>query len=65
MVARLGDGVVCSRMADEPDQSPQQAPQEWIDALAESDADLLAGRTLPWSDARQRLLAAVAAMQAE
>jgi hypothetical protein len=48
-------------MADEPDK----APQEWIDALAESDADLVAGRTVPWCDARQRLLAAIAAMEAK
>ena len=44
-------------MADHPEQTEQKPPQEWLDALACAEADLAAGRTVPWSEARARLLA--------
>jgi hypothetical protein len=44
-------------MADHPDPTERTAPQEWLDALARSEADVAAGRTVPWTEARARLLA--------
>jgi hypothetical protein len=44
-------------MDDPPDLTDLTPPQEWLDALARSEADLAAGRTAPWSEARARLLA--------
>jgi hypothetical protein len=43
-------------MADYP-PTTEQPPQDWLDALASADADLAAGRTVPWAEARARLLA--------
>lgn len=44
-------------MADHPDRTEQTPPQEWLDALCCAEGDLAAGRTVPWSEARARLLA--------
>ena len=44
-------------MADRPPPTDKAPPQEWLDTLARSEADLAAGRTVPWSEARARLLA--------
>ncbi len=41
--------------------SPQDPPQTWCEALDRADADLTAGRTVPWAEVRARL----AAMQDE
>jgi hypothetical protein len=29
----------------------EQVPQDWLDALDSADADVAAGRTVPWSEA--------------
>jgi hypothetical protein len=42
----------------EDDPAPALVPTEWLDALARSEADLVAGRTAPWAEVRARLLAA-------
>ena len=47
------------------DDIPRDPPQEWLDALEKSRADLAAGRTVPWTDARARLLAIVAETEAD
>jgi hypothetical protein len=52
-------------MADDPNHVEQSPPQEWLEALALSDADLAAGRTVPWREARARLLANFDAIEAE
>jgi hypothetical protein len=52
-------------MDEQPHQPDQLPPQEWIDALARADADVGAGRTVPWSDVRARLLGRPAEMEAE
>jgi predicted transcriptional regulator len=44
-------------MDDDPKFSEQAPPQEWLDALARGEADIAAGRIVPWSEARARLLA--------
>jgi hypothetical protein len=41
-------------MANEP---PQSAPPEWLEALAEGQADLATGDATPWPRARARLTA--------
>lgn len=51
-------------MTNHPDQA-KSPPQEWLDALARSEADLVAGRTAPWSEVRARLLAAIDDVEAE
>jgi hypothetical protein len=50
-------------MTNHPDQA--KPPQEWLDALARSEADLIAGRTAPWSEVRARLLAALDNVESE
>lgn len=51
--------------ADDRDDTPREPPQAWLDALDRSEADLAAGRTATWQDARARLLAMLAEMEAE
>jgi hypothetical protein len=52
-------------MADDPNPIEQSPPEEWLEALALSDADLAAGRTVPWREARARLLANFDAIEAD
>jgi hypothetical protein len=47
------------RMDDNVDLTHQMPSQEWVAALDRSDAGAAAGRTVPWSEARARLLAIV------
>jgi hypothetical protein len=46
-------------MDDNVDLTHQMPSQEWVAALDRSDAGAAAGRTVPWSEARARLLAIV------
>jgi len=46
------------------DDIPREPPQAWLDALDRSEADLAAGRTMTWPEARARLLAKLAEMEA-
>ncbi len=43
----------------------QPPPQEWIDALARAEAEVAAGLTVPWAEARERLLATLAEIEAD
>ena len=43
---------------------PLDAPSDWLQALAESDADLAAGRTVPGQMVRQGLLDSIARIEA-
>jgi hypothetical protein len=52
-------------MADDQKHVEQSPPEEWLEALALSEADLAAGRTVPWHEARARLLANFDAIEAE
>lgn len=47
------------------DDIPREPPQAWLDALDRSEADLAAGRTVTWQEARARLLARLTDMEAE
>jgi hypothetical protein len=47
-------GAYLHPMANEP---PQSAPPEWLEALAEGQADLATGDATPWPEARARLTA--------
>ena len=42
---------------DAPDDVPRPPPAVWLEALDRSEADLAAGRTMPWRKVRTRLLA--------
>nr|WP_294501648.1 hypothetical protein [uncultured Rhodopila sp.] len=52
-------------MADDPNHDELSPPREWLEALALSEADLAAGRTVPWREARARLLANFEEIEAE
>jgi hypothetical protein len=43
-------------MDDVPILAENVPPREWLDALAEAEADRVAGRATPWPEARARLL---------
>jgi hypothetical protein len=62
---RLAEVAYYLRMDDHPEHTELAPPQEWIDALARSDADIAAGRTVPWSEARARLLATLDELEAD
>ena len=49
----------------ESDDAPRLPPAEWLEALARSDADIAAGRTVTWQEARARLLALQDELEAE
>jgi predicted transcriptional regulator len=51
-------------MDDDHNAIPREPPQEWIDALAEADADLAAGRTVPLEEVLDELRACLARMEA-
>ena len=50
---------------DTPDDAPRPPPAGWLEALERSEADLAAGRTVPWQEVRTRLLATLDEMEAE
>lgn len=50
---------------DDLDDTPRPPPAGWLEALERSEADLAAGRTVPWLEVRARLLATLAEMEAE
>jgi hypothetical protein len=52
-------------MAHGQDETDQIAPQEWIDALDRSDADIAAGRVVSGDGLMQRLRESIAEMKAE
>jgi len=45
--------------------APRPPPAGWLEALERSEADLAAGRTMPWHEVRTRMLATLAEMEAE
>jgi len=49
---------------DTPVPVAQQPPQEWLDAIAEAEEDVAAGRVSPWPEVRGRLLAMMAEFEA-
>lgn len=54
-------------MDDDPDHPtpPQPAPEEWLKILEESDADLAAGRVVPYSVIKAELDETIAAIEAK
>jgi hypothetical protein len=44
---------------------PKLAPHGWLEALAESEADLAAGRTVPGETVRQGIRDAIARLEAK
>jgi predicted transcriptional regulator len=50
---------------DDENRTPRRAPQAWLDALAEGDADIDAGRIVPMEDVLAELEAALARMTAK
>ena len=50
---------------DDPNLPARQAPQWPLDMLEESRADVAAGRTSPWPEARARLVALIEQLEAE
>jgi hypothetical protein len=50
---------------DHDDDAPRPVPAGWLEALERSEADVAAGRTVTWQEARARLLATLAEMEAE
>ena len=50
---------------DHDDETPRRAPQAWLDALDRARADVAAGRTVSWADARADFLAAIGTSEAE
>ena len=50
---------------DTPVPTQQPAPQWLLDALAEGEADIAAGRTSPWPEVRARLVALIEQLDAE
>ena len=52
-------------MADHPDVRDQTPPQEWLDALARSEADLAAGRTVSGDAVMNRLRQTLAEMETQ
>ncbi len=51
-------------MIDDADDSPREVPRDWLDVLAESDADLVAGRVADGAALRRRLGKTLADMRA-
>lgn len=51
--------------ADDMGDTPREPLQAWLDALDRSEADLAAGRTVTWQEARARLLTTLTEMEAE
>lgn len=47
------------------EELPRSVPPGWLEALDRSEADVAAGRTVSWQEARTRLLAALVEMEAE
>ena len=47
------------------DRSGTPPPQEWIDALAQAEAEVASGLTVPWAEAKERLLATLAEIEAD
>jgi hypothetical protein len=47
------------------DPSGTPPPQEWIDALAQAEAEVAAGLTVAWPEAKERLLATLAEIEAD
>jgi hypothetical protein len=52
-------------MDDDLHRTQGQPPRAWLEALAEGEADLKAGRTVPWDEARARFVAMLSEMEAE
>jgi hypothetical protein len=61
---RLAEVAYSPRMADHPDHAELTPPQEWLDALARSEADLAAGRVVSGEGLMRRLRQTLAEMQA-
>lgn len=60
---RAPPAELCSAMDTAPsdlDDTPRPPPAGWLEALERSEADLAAGRTVPWAEIRARLLATLA-----
>ncbi len=53
------------RAMDHDENVPHSAPAGWLEALERSEADVAAGRTVTWQEARARLLATLTEMEAE
>ena len=47
------------------DQAPNPAPAEWLAALAESEAELDRGKTVPASTVRRQLTNSIARLEAK
>lgn len=50
---------------DQNDSAPRLTPPGWLEALERSEADVAAGRTATWQEARARLLVMLAEMEVE
>lgn len=50
---------------DDRTDTPRRAPQEWIDALEEAEADVAAGRTVDGQVIHEQLRRALAELEAE
>jgi hypothetical protein len=52
-------------MDDDRHRIQGRPPHAWLEALAEGEADLNEGRTVPWDEARARFVAMLSEMEVE
>jgi hypothetical protein len=64
-IALLRTAPVRYDRAMDHDDAPCPTPPGWLEALERSEADVAAGRTVTWQEARARLLAMLAEMEVE